>query len=444
MNLSEQDPEFPRGPTNALHLAAHHGAIDRARSVILNGNVGINDADMSGSTPLIYAARKGLVSIIKLLLDSGARTSAMNESGFLAIHACAINGDPRAMQLLVESGAELEVRSRDQGATGLHVASQEGHWEAAGVLVEAGVDIDSVAFSGATALYMAAACGHRDVTGVLLRANANPLIAHGDFNPLEVASHANRAGVVRELVNYVGIEGCGGPSGGVSALSYAAQQQSLESMEILLETGVVDLSGDALRTAVSHGCEGSVLLLLRAYQPRTSLHNYVNSRDSTGHSALKCCFSESSLGLSSHRIFRWLMDSGADFLGCMGKDPPCNSSFRLLYNDRAGFEATEEKDRSIEALRRAMLTTDAACAVSWGWGVTMVTTGGAAAVGGAARAASKAAKARGDDKPRGVRWLRARGSSVPLLLCRYMFFTKPPRFAELQVSICQITDFITT
>lgn len=432
---------FPRGPVNELHRATYNGAIDGARSLILNGNVGINDADMSGTTPLIYAARKGLVPIIKLLLDSGARTSAMNESGFRAIHACAMNGDPQAMQLLVDSGAKLGVRSRDQGVTSLHIASQQGHWETARVLAKAGADTDYVAFNGSTALYMAAVYGHCGVIRVLLRANANPLIACGDFNPLEVASHGNCVGAVRELVNEVGIEGCGGPSGGVSALRYAAQQQSLESMEILLETGVVDLPGDALRTAVSNGCEQSVLLLLRRYLPRDRLHNYVNSRDSIGSSALKCCFSESSLGLSTHRIFRWLVDSGADFGACIGSAPPDNSRFQLLYKDRAGFEASEEKDRSIEALRRAVLTTSAARAVSWGWGVS---NGGAAAVGGTAFAASttdkEAAKARGDEQPRGVRWLRARRSFVPLVLCRYRFLHQASivRYMSIQVLLSLI------
>lgn len=404
-----------RGPVNDLHRAIHHDAFDRARSLILGGNVDLDDADTSGSTPLIYAARKGLVPIMELLLRGGAGTSAMNDSGFSALHACAMNGNPRAMQLLVAHVADLEVRDHELGVTSLHVTAQEGHWQAAEVLVEAGASIDSVAFSGATALYMAASYGHCDAVCVLLRANANPLVACKKFSPLEAASFKNHAQVVHELIDHVGIEGCGGPSGGLLALNYAAQEQSLESMEILLEKGVVDTDGDALRTAVTYGREKSVLFLLRAYLPHASVHEYVNFRDATGSSALKCCFMESSLGLSSHRIYRWLIDSGADFFACFGHSPPCNSSFELRYKDHPGFEVTEEKDRSIEALRRVMLSTTAACSMPWGWGIDV--SGYAGAV--VASEEKNSAATRCDKHPTTIRWRRARGSSVPLALIRY-------------------------
>lgn len=55
--------------------------------------------------------------------------------------------------------------------------------------------------------------------------------------------------MARELIQELGIEGCGGASGGVDPLRLAAEAEQSEMMGILTSAGVVD-AGEALLAAV--------------------------------------------------------------------------------------------------------------------------------------------------------------------------------------------------
>ncbi|CAN0508410.1 unnamed protein product, partial [Ectocarpus sp. 12 AP-2014] len=69
------------------------------------------------------------------------------------------------------------------------------------------------------------------------------------FTGLEIAAVLGHTDIVLELVQRVGIEGCGGPSDGTRALALAAKDERVDVMAILLKTGVVD-SGVLLRSAI--------------------------------------------------------------------------------------------------------------------------------------------------------------------------------------------------
>lgn len=112
------------------------------------------------------------------------------------------------------------------------------------MLIEAGANADSRDLDGATSLHLAAETGHVDAIKVLLRAKANPLLAatfpSGEtLLPLEVAAKDGHSEVVHELLQDLGIEGCGGASGGVDALTRAAGHQHVEIMGMLTSAGVV-------------------------------------------------------------------------------------------------------------------------------------------------------------------------------------------------------------
>ena len=78
---------------------------------------------------------------------------------------------------LIESGADVNHRSRRRRDTGLHHAARYGLVETARVLLDLGVDPDVKAKDGATALLRAARLGYRDVYELLLERGAAPEIA---------------------------------------------------------------------------------------------------------------------------------------------------------------------------------------------------------------------------------------------------------------------------
>lgn len=95
------------------------------------------------------------------------------------------------------------------------------------------------------------------------------LVGGGKCVPLEAAAQHGHAAVVVELIQQLGIKGCGGASGGVEALGQAAQNDRVDVLAILTEAGVVD-TGRALTGAAIYSREVSVKFLLHHKQERNN------------------------------------------------------------------------------------------------------------------------------------------------------------------------------
>lgn len=112
---------------------------------------------------------------------------------------------------------------------------------------------------------------------MLLRAGADPLLTtpgeHSSNVPLEAAACYGKIDVVRELLRWCGIEGCGGVSGGVYALESAAVSyvtdisNHIDIMAVLTNAGVVD-DGTALIAAATKG-RGAAAKFLLQHQGKT-------------------------------------------------------------------------------------------------------------------------------------------------------------------------------
>lgn len=102
----------------------------------------------------------------------------------------------------------------------------------------------------------------------MLRAKTDPLLtatnAAGAFVPLDVAARCGHSELVPELIQQRSTGGCGGASGGVSALEAAAELTTnyVDAMAVLMHAGVVDC-GSALVTGAAFGREVSVRYLLQ-------------------------------------------------------------------------------------------------------------------------------------------------------------------------------------
>lgn len=57
---------------STIWQAARAGDVDRVRTLLSKGGIDVNQADPYGFSPLHWAAQKGNVEIVQLLLDHGA------------------------------------------------------------------------------------------------------------------------------------------------------------------------------------------------------------------------------------------------------------------------------------------------------------------------------------------------------------------------------------
>lgn len=262
------------------------------------------------------------------------------------------------------------------------------------MLIEAGADVDSRCSEGEyrTPLFLVAHGGHVGAVKEVLRAKANPLLAwtkeSGGRSSCSPAGHCGGTGALgggQEMILQLGVEGCGGASSGMDALSCAAANDHVGVLRFLTHAGVVD-TGEALKRAAGHGGEASVKFLRQEQQEQqeqeagksTGGGAYVNTTDPAGLTPLAMCIFL--LRPWGPRVVRLLVNAGADttsspvhIINRSSRDFKANDSPLALANfmfdniTAEGSAATEQHVNTLKAIRRLLLQVEAVHAVSWLW-----------------------------------------------------------------------------
>lgn len=111
--------------------------------LLLAHGADVDSRDSFNGTGLIRAADRGFPAIVERLLRTDIAVDHVNRLGWTALHEAVILGDGSSdyvevVQLLVDAGADVDLRSAGDGITPLAHSRRLGHDEIAGVLVEAG------------------------------------------------------------------------------------------------------------------------------------------------------------------------------------------------------------------------------------------------------------------------------------------------------------------
>lgn len=99
-----------------------------------------------------FPAKDGDLDRLKMLLDKGVSSDAIDSSGYRPIHYAARNGHFHVCKELLNHGANVNAITRCMGATPLHRAVTQGHLEIVKMLLQHGADPCIKDADGKTAL----------------------------------------------------------------------------------------------------------------------------------------------------------------------------------------------------------------------------------------------------------------------------------------------------
>jgi ankyrin repeat protein len=169
--------------------------------LLLEAGADANAMMKGGETVLMLAARSGNVEAVKALLARGAKDNTRERHGQTALMWAAAEGNTAVVRALMEAGADMNA-TLDSGLTPFFLAVREGRLETVRAFLEAGIDVNatvprpenaprSTAGSyirlvdrGTSPLLLAVQNGHFELAIALVDAGANPNDVRSGFTAL--------------------------------------------------------------------------------------------------------------------------------------------------------------------------------------------------------------------------------------------------------------------
>ena len=174
---------------------SYHGRAEAVMTLLANG-ADPRLCDRDGNTPLHHAALAAEPSIAAILIDAQAPLDALNRNRHSPLGSAAGAGNWSLLKFLLEHGAKCEPA---QGEPALLAAAAGTDDDPQGVqmLLKHKARVDAVDGLGRSALMGAALEGHANIARTLLEAGANPNLA--DRNGTTALMEAARAGACEVL-----------------------------------------------------------------------------------------------------------------------------------------------------------------------------------------------------------------------------------------------------
>jgi ankyrin repeat protein len=190
-----------------LSLACTNGNATLVR-LLLDAGANANASLPGGETVLMTAAKVGSLEAVKALLARGANPNAQERRDQTALMWAAAEGHATVVRALIEAGSEVNA-TLASGFTPLFFAVREGHIDVVRVLLEAGVNVNETLTpkanrpastpavinatykpirNGTSPLLLAVENGHFELAIALVDAGADPNDQRSGFTPLHAIS----------------------------------------------------------------------------------------------------------------------------------------------------------------------------------------------------------------------------------------------------------------
>lgn len=239
----------------------------------------VDPENLAFESPLYIASQHGRVAVVEVLLAAGAAT---DRNGIPPLQSASWADHLDIAGLLVDAGAD--VNTIDEDRTALYVAAEEGHVGLTEFLIANGADVNFSRLGpinpGATSLFAAAYQGHLEVAKLLVGAGADVNASRTDdrSSPLYIACNQGHLEVVAFLLANGAAADIATSDNGATALYAAAFHGHLAVAEALIAAGAdVDRvstgnGGTPLYAAAEEGHVALVKALIGLRLPFFSFH----------------------------------------------------------------------------------------------------------------------------------------------------------------------------
>jgi ankyrin repeat protein len=196
----------PRCADAAGNTALHYAALSATpivSALLCDAAAPLDAVNRDGLTPLAMACAAGNWTLVRFLLDRGARLEVARAQPALLGAAGVSDDDPGGVELLLKRKANVNARDA-LGRSALMIAALQGNGAIAEILIDAGADVSLTDHRGTTALMEAARAGALAVLDLILaRAPDLDAVDASGRSALTIACQSRQAGeaIVRRLLD---------------------------------------------------------------------------------------------------------------------------------------------------------------------------------------------------------------------------------------------------
>ena len=255
----------------ALHYAAIHSNKNVIDSLIRYG-ISVNMVDKDNQTPLLWACIKANnIENVKVLLGHGADIQiSSKEYGASALHYAAQLSDKSMVEFLILNGISVNVVDNENKTPLLWACQKAKNLENANILLLHGADVKNFDKYGASALYYAAKFADTHMIEFLFQHGISVNVMDSeDTTPLLWACQkANNVENIRVLLRYKAVTNTVSKHG-ACALHIAATYSDRTMIEFLLKNNIlVDVKDNDNKTPLLWACHkasnvGNMSVLIR-------------------------------------------------------------------------------------------------------------------------------------------------------------------------------------
>ncbi|XP_069670189.1 uncharacterized protein [Periplaneta americana] len=308
MRLETKDSDYK----TPLHWAAYKGELEMV-SLLVEKGADVNIYDSWKLTPLYYTITGCHVNVVQFLIENDADVNACNNNGDSPISAAVEQGNLYVVKLLMDKGVDVNACNKN-GESPIRVAAERDNLVVVKLLLDKGADVNACNKNGESPILAAVKRDNVDVVKLVLDkgADVNACNKNGESPILAAAAKRDNVDVVQLLLDKgADVNACN--KNGESPILAAAKLDNVDVVKLLLDKGA-DVN------ACNKNGESPILAAAAAAVKRDNVDVVkllldkgadVNACNKNGESPLRAAVERDNLV-----VVKLLMDKGADINAC--------------------------------------------------------------------------------------------------------------------------------